>query len=84
MSQEELKEKVNDLRMDFSEKVLKLFRDSESKFTKQESISICEFLGVPYRIIRENDNYNVVHADTVMGRLNLEFENNILVDILVE
>jgi hypothetical protein len=84
MTDEQLQEKVNDLRLDFSAKVLTLLRDSDRDFDRPECESICDFLGVDYRTIREDDKFNTLKSDIRMGRLNFEFENGKLVEVLVE
>lgn len=84
MTTDELQEKVNDLRLEFSGKLLTLLRDSDRDFSRDDCESICDFLGVDHRTIREDDQYLPLKSDIRMGRLNFEFENGILVDILIE
>ena len=81
---EELREKIINLRIDFSAEVLKLLTSREESFSKEESIFICESLGIPYRIGREDSVFHEIDVELEHGRLFMEFDNNKLSGLPME
>ena len=47
---------------------------------KETVISFCQLNMIDYRISREDDQYYILTRDYKPNRVNLSFENNILVD----
>lgn len=81
------KDAFNDIilkRIDFSGEVLKLLFDENRDFNKTQVCAVCEILGVPYRIVREDETWNQIDGNLLHGRLDLEFENGKLVDATME
>lgn len=80
----ELLDEVILKRIHFSGEALKILLKEGRSLTKQQTLAICELLGVSFRVIRENESYNIITSDLIHGRINLEFDNGFLVDAIME
>ena len=80
----ELAEKIINLRIDFSSEVMKLLTSKEESFYKEECVTICESLGIPFRIGREDSVFHELETSLEHGRLFMEFDNGRLSGLTME